>query len=82
VQDALSQNWGFIEFSLIVPDFYTSNSSQGFEWQIHNNLGLGSGTVNLEFTLAPVPEPTSLAIFGIGAIGMVVRRRRKKKQTA
>lgn len=31
---------------------------------------------------ATVPEPTSLAIFGIGAIGMVVRRRRKRKRTA
>ncbi len=28
-----------------------------------------------------VPEPTSLAIFGIGALGMVVRHRRKRKQT-
>jgi len=27
--------------------------------------------------LAPVPEPTSLAIFGVGAVGLLCRRRAK-----
>jgi len=31
--------------------------------------------------VSSVPEPTSLAIFVIGALGMVVRHRRKQKQT-
>ena len=51
--------------------------------QIDATGGGVSGWDNFVFgeSAATVPEPTSLAIFGIGALGMVVRHRRKQKQT-
>ena len=46
-----------------------------------NELYDGFISENLVVTIGSVPEPTSLAIFGIGALGMVVRHRRKRKRT-
>lgn len=43
-----------------------------FESDVSYNLD------NVSLTATPVPEPTSLAIFGIGALGMVGTRRRRK----
>lgn len=44
------------------------------------DTGLGSDRIGLDFAVhQPVPEPTTLAIFGLGALGLTgVRRRRKK----
>ena len=39
----------------------------------------GAATFNGEFPSSPVPEPTSMAIFGLGALGMAYRARRKLK---
>ena len=39
----------------------------------------GNGTFNGEFPSSAVPEPTSMAIFGLGALGMAYRARRKSK---
>lgn len=36
----------------------------------------GAGFDDISVTNAPVPEPTSLALFGIGAMGLLARRRR------
>ncbi|MDA9857105.1 PEP-CTERM sorting domain-containing protein [Rubripirellula sp.] len=44
-----------------------------FESDVSYNLD------NVSLTATPVPEPTSLAIFGIGALGMVGTRRRRKR---
>jgi hypothetical protein len=33
-------------------------------------------TITVGPAVSPVPEPASLAVFGIGAIGLLVRRRR------
>lgn len=43
----------------------------------------GAGDVQLTLNTAPpVPEPTSMAIFGLGALGMAYRARRKAKAKA
>jgi len=39
----------------------------------------GTGTFTGEFPPSAVPEPTSMAIFGLGALGMAYRARRKLK---
>ena len=39
----------------------------------------GIATFNGEFPSSAVPEPTSMAIFGLGALGMAYRARRKLK---
>jgi hypothetical protein len=46
-------------------------------------VGAGSESTEIQFRIeslsAPVPEPTSLAIFGLGALGLAGIRRRKKQ---
>ena len=39
----------------------------------------GTGTFSGEFPSSAVPEPTSMAIFGLGSLGMAYRARRKLK---
>jgi len=39
----------------------------------------GNATFTGEFLGAPVPEPTSMAIFGLGALAMACRAKRKNK---
>ena len=39
----------------------------------------GTGTFSGEFPPSAVPEPTSMAIFGLGSLGMAYRARRKLK---
>ncbi len=56
-------------------------------YRLGSVVGLNNSTAYTKFVLganagAAVPEPTSLAIFGIGAFGMVIHRRRKQKQTS
>lgn len=48
-----------------------------FGFNIYSEDGLfGAGALTITNFSAPVPEPTSLALLGIGAIGLVARRRR------
>ena len=41
----------------------------------------GTATFNGEFPSSAVPEPTSMAIFGLGALGMAAYRAKRKTKT-
>jgi len=62
-----------------------ANSTLSISFQRNANFGGGNGTVNASWSMdtsgaspAAVPEPTSIAIFGLGAVGFAVRRFRRK----
>ena len=65
VAGTITASVGFV-FTTTVGDLIVSNFS-------------GAATFNGEFPSSPVPEPTSMAIFGLGALGMADRARRKLK---
>jgi hypothetical protein len=65
VAGTITASVGFV-FTTTVGDLIVSNFS-------------GAATFNGEFPSSPVPEPTSMAIFGLGALGMAFRARRKLK---
>ncbi|MFY7893767.1 MAG: PEP-CTERM sorting domain-containing protein [Pirellula sp.] len=49
-------------------------TADGSQWV---NNGGGFTTNITSYTQAAVPEPTSMAIFGLGALGIAYRSRRK-----
>ena len=51
-------------------------TADGTQWV---NNGGGFDTVVTSYSQAAVPEPTSMAIFSLGAIGFAYRARRKVK---
>ena len=56
------------------------SSSIRYAWEAgHRDFPLGFRVVQLSGSPAAVPEPTSMAIFGLGALGMAYRARRKAK---
>ena len=64
IVDPYQIDTGYVNFS------YSSIDSQGAFFEI-SGAGGGAG--------GEVPEPTSMAIFGLGALGMAYRARRKSK---
>ena len=59
--------------------YYTDANADGFD---DFAVGIPNPLANLfaaNWTIAEVPEPTSMAIFGIGALGLALRKRRKSK---
>jgi len=59
--------------SVISPNLFTG---QFDEFAIYNRL-LTPAEIQSHYQLATVPEPSSLALFGLGALGLMLRRRRK-----
>ena len=43
---------------------------------VENGNGTGTGVYVSNISVAPVPEPSSLALAGLGAVGVLLRRRR------
>jgi len=45
-----------------------------------DNLWLGEARLDVEFTRASIPEPTSLLLFGLGLIGFGIKHSRSKNR--
>ena len=50
-------------------EYYTSEDS-GASWSVHSGTGL------FQINVTAVPEPSSVALLGLGAVGFLLRRRR------
>jgi len=61
---------------------WTSLTGIRIELQADPNSAIGLDDISFEAFSAAVPEPVTIAIWGIGACGMGIVARRKKKQTA
>lgn len=69
-------SWYLNEFN---DKYYTDIDADGFD-----DFAVGipdslANTIAANWTIAEVPEPTSMAIFGIGAIGFAIRKQRNRK---
>lgn len=42
---------------------------------VYETLAAGTGTITYTYTAAPVPEPASMAALGLGAVGLLRRKR-------
>ena len=60
----------------------TSFSGDYYNYYYYDNVGTGNGPVanlaGITFTPAAVPEPSTFALFGLGALGLGMAMRRKK----
>ena len=60
----------------------TSSQIQLSNFQTEGDFGPFFSISEITFEAAPVPEPATMALFGIGALGMGLIARRRKKQSA
>jgi hypothetical protein len=67
ISGAVRVNGGTVDVTWLTIGFYTANGRGGLDWQKYSVS---------DFTVDPVPEPSSLVLLGIG-LAAVVRRRRK-----
>jgi hypothetical protein len=72
---------------LLAANFNDSTSLDSADFTTMNNFAEGFGdslVANADgtgFTLNAVPEPASLGILGFASFGLLIRRRRKQRQT-
>jgi hypothetical protein len=69
-------------YALTTGSFTASGSTTTLSFLFETDDGTGSwkiDDVSVTQTSAAVPEPTSMAIFGLGALGLAYRARRKSK---
>jgi hypothetical protein len=88
--DPATANPGFVDFGGISfttasgPDFNIGGNGIVGQYVLNNSVvnaeGYANvpGSYNIDFTAA-VPEPATLALFGLGMLGVAVSRRKSKK---
>jgi len=54
----------------------TGNASWAFQWDMALEPG-GSFLISKDKSITPTPDPATLALLGLGALGLIARRRRK-----
>jgi hypothetical protein len=82
--DALSTDYGFYVDGILSKTILNVGTATSI--RSYDNIATGSGLTNgisvyfdnmyVELAPAPVPEPASLSLLGLGALGLVARRRR------
>jgi hypothetical protein len=55
----------------------TTGGGYGYDWQTRNPSFAGIGGYVVAFEPAPAPEPSTLALAGLGGLGLLLFRRRK-----
>lgn len=72
VDTSVGANDDGFDQTLLAKIFVTSGGNVSFSGLYNSNAGLGQPLV---FSSAPVPEPAAFALLGIGALGLLSRRR-------